>query len=325
MVTVLKTAGMAAGSPQWRKTITASKIPAILGIDPFTTTGELWMRMSGMAAWPELEGDHLTWGHIAEDSLVNWWLHKHPGWQAGKGEVAYSDESLPFPNQVLIDRRARRGRRFHIIECKTSDSTKTWGGDELPAHVAAQVLAQMGISGIHEASVVAQIHSTVPMIHKVQWEPELWDAVVEQVAGFYESLGSDVPPTPPADVIEALTPAPVNDKAVEATDAQACELITLLARRRDLDVQIEAEKQRLVDECGSGKIKVAGKLLVTTAPRRFSKERLPDEVKHLATADEFYQETTIRRFNEKAFKEVYPNVHALGFGAPEYKIGKSYV
>lgn len=162
---------VAPGSPEHARRVTASKVPAILGLNQFQTPSELWMEMSGLAPKQVVEGDRLDWGHDIEESLVRWWLRKNPGWRAGKGEVAYTNPELPFANQATLDRRAVRGRRFHIIECKSTDSERTWDSeDELPAHVYAQALAQMGISGIHRASVVRQLHSTVPVIYEVEWD-----------------------------------------------------------------------------------------------------------------------------------------------------------
>lgn len=313
------------GSPEWRKLITASKIPTILGLNPYETPGELWMRMSGLAEWPELTGDHLEWGHYAEDSLVKWWLHKNPGWQAGKEEVAYTDDTLPFPNQVTLDRRARRGRKFHIIECKTSNSTNLWADEELPSHVAVQVLAQMGISGIHEASVVRQLGSTVPKIYEVEWDAALWAEIVETVAGFYDSLGESEPPMPPADVLAALAPDTGNNAVKEINPDDAGELITLLGRKRDVEAAIEAETTLLTTRYGADKLKLNGKLLITTGVRRFSKERLPEDVKHLILDDRFYTETTTRRFDEKAFQAAYPEIHQLGLPSVTHKIGPTYV
>ena len=313
------------GSPEWGRTITASKIPTILGLDKYMTPAELWMRMTGHTDWEQLEGDHLDWGHDAEDSLVKYWLRKHPGWQAGRGEVAYNDPDhhLPFPVQVTIDRRARRGRRRHIIECKTSDSKAIWG-DGLPAHVAAQVMAQMGVSGIHEASVVAQLRSTVPEIYPVDWDPQIWDGMVDVIDAFYRSLGNAEPPIPPQDLIDALTPPPVSSDTVEIDSQEATDLLVMLAERRTLDAKIEAEMESLTRAYGAEKIKCDGALLVTTPPRRFSKDRLPDEVRHLAQDNAYYTETTTRQFNAKAFQNDHPDIYQLGMPATTHIIGKDY-
>src|SRR5699024_10455956 len=114
---------------------------------------------SGLAEAEHLEGAYLNFGNDMEDGLVKAWKRENPGWQTNSGEIAYTDTGLPFPNQATLDRRAKRGRAFRIIECKTSSSRRIWGerGAELPGSVYSQVLSQMGMSGIHRADVVALV------------------------------------------------------------------------------------------------------------------------------------------------------------------------
>lgn len=317
----------APGTPQWQKLVTASKVPTILGLNQYQTASELWMVMAGFADPDHDEADHLDWGHIAEDSLVNWWLHKHPGWQAGSGEIAYTDEPLPFPNMVTLDRRARRGRRFHIIECKTSTSARIWDSeDELPAHVWSQVNFQMGVSGIHEASVVSQLGSTVPRIYPVEWDKDVFDATVEHITAWHKTLGEEEPPQPPADLIAALQPEPQPDKrpTVEVEYEEAENLLTLLRQRNAIDTEIEVAKQKLIAAHDGAKLKLNKRILLSPRVGRFRKDRLPDEAKHLAADKRFLKETTSTRFDSKAFAEAYPDIYATAVGEPTWVIGKDY-
>lgn len=183
----------APGSAEHRQMITASKVPVILGLSKFSSPYSLWSEMAGLWTPPPLEGDHLDWGHDIEDALVAWWRRKNPGWQTNRGEIAYTDPDLPFPNQVTLDRRARRGRRFHIVECKTDRDRSRWGypGDEdsTPADYTSQVIFQMGVSGIHEASIVVQLGgSGAPEIHQVPWDPDLYRLIIARCTAWWESL-----------------------------------------------------------------------------------------------------------------------------------------
>lgn len=189
----------APGTPEWRGMITASKVPTILGLSKFDTPYSLWHAMAGNFTPPALSGDHLDWGHIIEDSLAGWWLHKAnadetgTGWQLNSGEVTYTDPALPFPNLVTLDRRARRGRRFHIVECKTDRDRTRWGhpgeADSVPLDYTAQVMFQMGVSGIHEASVVVQLGgSGVPEVHAVEWDPGLFQLIVDRCIAWHHSI-----------------------------------------------------------------------------------------------------------------------------------------
>ena len=99
----------APGTPEWRRMITASKVPAILGISRYRSQFAVWHEMAGLVEPAEKPRDRMTWGHVAERSLSDWWLYKNPGWKLnprrnGTYEIAYTDESLPFVNAATIDR-----------------------------------------------------------------------------------------------------------------------------------------------------------------------------------------------------------------------------
>lgn len=191
------------GSPQWRGMVTGSKIAAILGLSRFTSPYALWHEMAGLVEPPEFDPELGAWGHLAEQSLASWWAHHNPGWQLNTPtsettEVTYTRDDLPFPNLATLDRRARRGRHFHIIECKTARSLASWGkpdeDDSVPADYYAQVLWQMGISGIHEASVVVLGPAGPPEIHAVEWSETAFAGLVERAAEWVLSLKAGTPP-----------------------------------------------------------------------------------------------------------------------------------
>lgn len=317
----------APGTPDWQRMITASKIPVILGLTPqWQTPSELWMVMSGLAEPEQLDGDHLDWGHIAEDSLVDWWKHKHPGWRTGRGEIAYTDTSLPFPNMATLDRRAVRGRAYRIIECKTSVDANTWDAEEaLPGHVHTQVLSQQGMSGIHTADVVSQLGSTVPRIFPVDWDEELWTGIVDVVNDFYQTLGNTEPPMPPADLLEAVEKAttPIPTGEVDLPPEEVQDVLDLLAQRDQIEEQLEHAKQHLLEEYEANKIKVGGKSFFYPTPGKFSQKRIqeknPDmftESKHLFKDPEV-QKTA---FDAKKFADKYPAIAALGMGDPSWSL-----
>lgn len=308
----------APGSEAWQRTVTASKIPAILGISPFQTPGELWMVMSGLAEAEHLEGAYLNFGNDMEDGLVKAWKRENPGWQTNAGEIAYTDTDLPFPNQATLDRRAKRGRAFRIIECKTSSSRRIWGerGAELPGSVTAQVIAQMGISGIHRADVVAIVGYDQPLEarhYQVEWDKELWDGIVDVVAGFHRSLGESEPPMPPQDLIDALLAEKPETTAEGEEEWDESEF----DRLRQLEADLKAEKQRLIDKAaGLKRITVAGKSAMSLTPGRFAASRLPEEAKHLAKDPDVLKTTT--RLDAKLFAEKYPSLARIATGEPTF-------
>lgn len=306
------------GSLRHARMITASKIPVILGLTPqWQTPSELWMIMSGLAEPEQLKGDHLDWGHVAEASLVDWWKHKNPGWRTGKEEIAYTDTALPFDNLATLDRRAVTGRAFRIIECKTSVDASLWDSEEaLPGHVHTQVLAQMGISGIHRADVVSQLGSTVPRIFPVEWEEDLWVGIVEHVKAFVDTLGNSEPPMPPADLLEALKPEepPTNEIVVEHDEV--ADILVLQSQIKDLEAELEHAKETLVTQHGGAKLTVDGKVFLSPSKGRFSAKRVPEEARHLLM-DPDVQKTA---FDATLFAKKYPDVAKAATGETSYKL-----
>lgn len=313
----------APGTEEWAKQISASKVPVILGLVPqWKTPAELWLEMTGNAERQILEGDHLQWGHHAEDSLVSWWKHKNPGWQTGSGEVTYTNPDLPFPNIATLDRRARRGRRFHIIECKTSIDARTWDSEEyLPSHVHAQVITQMGISGIHEASVVSQLGSTVPKIFEVEWDQEIWGGIVKECAAFYESLGNAEPPMPDPALIELLkyTRETITLDGEYEIDADNIHLVEL----RSLDEEIARLKEdrdetaELLKSIAPGKhLVLDGKKITRKVAGRFSAKNVPAQARHLL------KEKDVQKLalDQTAFKKKHPDIYEAATGSDKISI-----
>lgn len=188
--------------------ITASKVPAILGVSRFKSQYSLWHEMAGNVPPEELNKDRMAWGHIAEPSLAGWWLHKHPGAKLnpkrnGTFEIAYSSDELPFPNIATLDRRAYvpsapRDQRFHIVECKTAMTLDDWGRpgeeDSVPADYYAQVMFQMGVSGIHQASAVVLGPFGKPEIHDIEFNQAELDAIIDRCVAWQASLEMGLEP-----------------------------------------------------------------------------------------------------------------------------------
>lgn len=260
------------GSEKWLRTLSASKVPTLLGLSPWSSPYALWHEMYAGLEPPALEGDHLRWGHLAEQSLVGWWLDANPGWQTNSGEITYTDPGLPFPNAVTLDRRARRGRRFHIIECKTTRDMDTWGKpgdpDSVPAHYLAQVIFQMGVSGIHEASVVVLGFGT-PEIHDVQWDEDVWDSIVAACTRWHQTgIAGDPPPLDDRvatyDTVRGLHPDIDRDTDIQIDHGEAVALLDALEEEAAAKATVIAAKTRLLDQMGTARRALVGDTTIAT-------------------------------------------------------------
>lgn len=263
----------APGTDEWRRIISASKVPAILGLSRFQSQYAMWHEMAGNVDPKLIEGDHLDWGHDAELSLAAWWKRHNPQWRLnavrkGRSEVTYTNPDLPFPNLATLDRRAinltrkKAEGRYHIVECKTARDIDTWGkpGDQdaVPADYYAQVMFQMGVSGIHEASLVVLGYG-VPEIHPVTFDQQLFDGIVDRCMQWWETLQAGTPPPlddHPAtyETVRGLHPDIDRDGVVQIDSREAARLLGLVHAEDDAKAAARAAKIRAADLMGTARL-----------------------------------------------------------------------
>lgn len=191
---------LAPGSPEWLRTITASKIPAILGISRWNSQFALWHQMAGNITEQisEPKQENYDYGHAAELAAAEFWKYRNPGWRLSREEVQYSRSELPFANAATIDRRASRGKKRRVVEVKTARDLAEWGDDgsgECPADYAAQVIWQQFITGWHDvANIVLWPQYGMPRIYDIEYNPRIAEAIVERAHAWQQSLVEGVAP-----------------------------------------------------------------------------------------------------------------------------------
>lgn len=256
------TVALKPGSAEWLSTITASKIPSILGISRFQSQFSLWHEMSGNVERPDVSEstqEMFDMGHAAELAARHFWLLRNPGWRASQGEVQYVREDLGFPAVATIDRRASRGRARRIVEVKAPRSLEDFGDDgsgEIPADHAAQITWQMFVSGIHDADLVAWPVYGPPKIYHVEWDAELADLILQHVYLWVASLSAGTPPELDDSVttyatVRALHPDIERDVEVELDEVLAVEFLTATAQSKQLDKELRGLKTRVLDAMGN--------------------------------------------------------------------------
>lgn len=272
----------APGSPEWRGMVSASKVPAILGLSRYTSQFRTWHEMAGNLQPADINADTYAWGHIAERSIAAWWKHQNPGWQLnrparGKTEIAYRDTALPFDNVATIDRRAynrnnAHADRFHIVECKTARTLDDWGrpGDEdsIPADYFAQVQFQMGVSGIKTASVCV-LSFGQPEIHHVEFDPAIFRGMIHRIEKWCESLRGGTPPELDSSVatyeaVRGLHPDIEKGERVEIDHATAVDLAIAVQREKDAKAAARLAKSTAADLMGNAQYLYAGETKIAT-------------------------------------------------------------
>lgn len=188
--------------------ISASKIPAIMGVDPYgRTIHDVYDHLIDPrdAREPdELTARRFRWGHAAEDALVEYWAgesgHDDGYFESQPAYRAPTVEELYFPHVVTPDSvfrpRAPRPhgpenrvfsddpRACHIVEAKTGPRlgllVPASDGPDIPIGEAAQVLTQMGVIGSSLGWIVRApaTRDDVPEISQVPWSAAAWDLIV---------------------------------------------------------------------------------------------------------------------------------------------------
>lgn len=325
----------APGTEEWRKIISASKISAMvtdketgeyLGLG-YLTAWEMWQQMMGRWEQPITEEKQAMFddAHDAEDYACNVWVRRNAGWKIGKGEVAFTDDALPFPNIVTLDRLATKGRkgsknyRQRIIEVKRPRVPRGVQDGWL-----CQVQFQMGVTGIHEASLVEVPVYGTPVIHEIGFDQELFDSLVQDAAAFYALVEAGTPPEAgdsehakeifaaqnPVD--ESAPPAEVNDFTMNA----------LLKAWDALDKATSAAtfwENKVAEAMGNSSKALFDKRVVASRKQgRFAQKRLPAEHKDVLKDEKFMS----LKFDAAKLKKAMPEVHAAACGEAMFEFNR---
>lgn len=258
----MKIPAIAPGSPEWLRMVTASKVPAILGISRWQSQYALWHEMTGNvepAPLTEQTQDLFDYGHAVELAAAEYWKYRNPGWKLSPGEVQFHLDDLAFPNAATIDRRASRGRSRKIVEIKSARSLEEWGDDgpgEAPADYTAQVLWQMLISGIHQADIVLWPEYGRPRIYPIEWDQEVADDILQHVYLWVASLSAGTPPDlddtiTTYECVRRLHPDIERDAEVELDEQLASAYLIATAKSKAIDKELRGLKTRVLDAMGN--------------------------------------------------------------------------
>lgn len=184
----------APGTPEWAKNLSASKVPAVLGLSPWTSPRTLWHQMRGEVEPEKIDPSLDRFGHMAELMLGPWWEETGEGRILGAHDVTYADVHDWI---ATLDWEGTDQDGPCIIECKTTRNLDDWadedGNPAVPAHYEAQVRFQMGVSGIHRAYVVVlgPFHQVEEYV--LEHDEEMWEAIAARCIDWMDSLDGEAP------------------------------------------------------------------------------------------------------------------------------------
>lgn len=186
------------GSPEWRRTVTASKVAAIIGVSPWDSPLSMWHSMRGDVADEPRSSAALDRGNLLENAVINWWLTQHPEITGHVGQHKATVD-VGFPALATLDALAvDADGTYCILEAKTAARMDEWGEpgtDALPAHYLTQVYFQLAMTPQAERAYVAVLGPFLEFSeYVVERDEQIQADLIERCRRFYESLSADVPP-----------------------------------------------------------------------------------------------------------------------------------
>ncbi|ATN90864.1 exonuclease [Gordonia phage Lysidious] len=264
---------IAPGSPEWMRTITPSKVAAILGISRYQSQFALWHQMAGHTPAEEPK-DEFTAGHAFEPALAYLWKSENQGWRLSPGEVQIARTDLGFATFATIDRRATRGRARRVVEFKTARSLEDWGDeftDQAPTDYVAQVQWQMHVTRFTSAPAHLMVMGPFFRWHtyEIEYQPELCAAIEDRCRSWVSSLDAGVEPelddsVATYDCVRQLHPDIDPDAEVDVSPAVAAEYLAADTEYKAADKRLRGAKSQLLNVMKRARLAHCGDVKVAT-------------------------------------------------------------
>ena len=174
------------GSAEWYETISASKVPELMGLSSFRSPFELHHVMVGRLEARDA-GDDAKRGHYIERALLDWWADEHPEHAVGPtGTWVHPDNPswTATPDGTWGDA---------LLECKAMRKFWEWGRPgtaEIPPDKLVQVAWQMWVTGSRTVYVLVDLMAAF-QVYVVRWEDvedDFHAYVLPAVLDFQEGL-----------------------------------------------------------------------------------------------------------------------------------------
>lgn len=239
------------GIPAGKDLIGSSEVPSLLGISPFVSRYELWLRKTGRA--PETASsasEAIDFGRALEPAIRI---------------LAGQKLGIRFqrPRRAYIAREIRicahpDGVTSHaVLEVKTSGITGPiahgWTDDDIPIWVAAQVQTQLALSRKREGFVAALLGGKGLVIYNVQPSAEFEEILYEEAMKFWNCVYKDTPPEPELDKLASSTlmhNLRRRDDVTIVDDETVAEMLAqyhhIAANLRELENQKEELKKKIL-------------------------------------------------------------------------------
>lgn len=276
--------------------IGSSEVATIVGLNPYETPYQLWLRKTGQAPAKE-ENFFMKAGHYLEDAVARFYedesgrkvincsaaedIYVHPEYEWARVS----------PDRMFWLTAKRSGDDKGILECKTTQ--KEIDGDNLPPYWFTQVQYQLGVMGREKASLAWLSAGRSFDYRDITFVPDYFEWLMAEAEKFYKDnvIGGVEPHLHNVDDLLIKYPIHTSGKFVEAPGNLVNEIESLKKIKAKIK-ELEEDKDR---------IEGAVKLTIGEA------EALNFCGAVLAT---YKAPKAGEKFDEKAFKAAQPDLYS---------------
>lgn len=322
----------APGSDEWKKTVTASKVAAMLrnhetgeylGID-YASAFETWHTMHG--TWDKPISDDLieffTECHQAEVWAISMWATENPEWEISPvkqsphgyltAEVPFTDTSLPFPNIATVDAVATHKETGEKLILEVKRPRSFYG---VRTNWKVQHNTQMAISGIHKGVMLIAPKYGEKQFLETEFDPELWEWTLKDIQHFMTL--EEAPDMAGCENAQTILAGhhPTPDGELKLNEDDMSELLAAWQNLADAEAHAKRLENIMAERLGdNAKATFNGVTVVSRSAGRFAQSRIPTEHKAVLK-DEKYM---TKKFDDKKLKKAMPDVWQQAVGAGGY-------
>lgn len=250
------------GTAEWHAEralrIGGSEVASILGVSPFQSHYQLWMRKAGHAP-DEPDSPRFRAGHYLEPSIIAWlrdetgleirtraamWHHPERPWQAA------NVDGLAYPTRTSRTPIA-------VVEAKTEAQPWKWGADgsdEVPIYYACQGLWYCDVMGLDRCIFGMLDDSFRFHQYELAYDADLAAVLRERAVEFIGSLDDEAPPIDASDrtyeMVKAMHPL-IEERTVELPADLAREYACAKVAESKAEKAAKAARNRIAEAMGS--------------------------------------------------------------------------
>jgi putative phage-type endonuclease len=246
--------------------ITASEIPSVMGLDPYTSPFSLWWQKK--QGWRTEDNNDMMIGRVLEAGVLSLWERAHPDFiTAPVGLLAHPQRRWQMATPDMLARYVDRDHNGAGVSCgqvvtvqaktaaRVSDEWGPTGTDEVPVNYRAQVLWEIDVQGAtHGYLAVLFLQDKQFRWYLIDRDERDLRIMLARAERFRASLDADEPPdldthSSTLPTVRKLYADQLIDEAVEIAPslADAYRRGLVLARRlRALNARTESRLRTLM-------------------------------------------------------------------------------